>query len=441
MKNKMIGMVGSGKKRWITELPYLLLGVLIGFFLLTHTPNYTDYDAPSYINFDSFRPPLYPVFIRLFSWAGQYQFNLIVWLHGLFSFSALLYARYWLKKHLQVADFLIFILCVFVTVTILFHFQLLLIGAEGLTFPLFIMTFFTLVDCFKTFKLKKVIFLAIGMSLLALTRLQLYYFYILFLMLLIWYFWKGIPLKLTISAVFIFLVSVSFCCLADGYAHYLKHGSTSSVAPATGRLLIVQPLFLMTSLEVVNNFKNPAQQKYVRKMFYEMKKRNLNSSAYRLTHTKPSYYELAYEEYNKNYDAITQVVIDVFSEQKPLSLVEESKITREISKVLTLHAIKKNLLFLLWKFVNFVGSIPALLFFIIILSASLVKIIFNRTRKINYPQLFAMLIPFIIFLNAGVVAMFEGYVTAYFCYSQFLFYCLGAFFADQTFFKKLAVDD
>src|SRR3990167_1607375 len=169
------------RKKWRYETPYILLAVLIIFFLITHSPNYIEYDAPSYINFDPIRPPLYPIFIFLFHLAGSYQFTLIMWMHAIITFSALLYARFWLKKYLEISDFLIFVMCFIVTLTILFHFQLILIGAEGLSFPFFIVTFFLVIECFKEFSLKKISYLALWVSLLVLTRLQFCYFYGIFI--------------------------------------------------------------------------------------------------------------------------------------------------------------------------------------------------------------------------------------------------------------------
>src|SRR3989338_7574830 len=164
-------------KKWIYEIPYMLLAGIIIFFLITHSPNYQQYDAPGYINFSVIRPPIYPIFLWLFHWAGHYQFILVMWLHAIITFVALLYARSWLKKKLKIADFLIFVVFLFVILTICFHFQLIMIGSEGLTFPLFILIFFKLIECFKNFGLKKIAGLSALVSILILTRLQFYYLY------------------------------------------------------------------------------------------------------------------------------------------------------------------------------------------------------------------------------------------------------------------------
>ncbi len=53
--------------RWMKEIPYLILIIMMTGFLLTHSPN-LDYDSIYYINFDASRPLLYPFFIWLFKW-------------------------------------------------------------------------------------------------------------------------------------------------------------------------------------------------------------------------------------------------------------------------------------------------------------------------------------------------------------------------------------
>ncbi len=208
------------QKKWTYEAPYIALGILITLFLLTHIPNSVDFDAPSYINFDPIRPPLYPLFIQAFSWAGKYQFTFIVWTHAIITFSALLYTRIWLKRNLNVNDFLIFMMFLVTTLTILFHFQLMLIGAEGLTFPFFIWTFFILIDCFKKFNLKNILYLSLWVSAIILTRLQFYYFYGIYIVLILWYLHRSTPIKPLGIAVSILTASILLTCLIDRSYHY-----------------------------------------------------------------------------------------------------------------------------------------------------------------------------------------------------------------------------
>jgi len=59
----------------------------------------------------------------------------------------------------------------------------------------------------------------------------------------------------------------------------------------------------------------------------------------------------------------------------------------------------------------------------------------DRNWEPNYSQIFVAMIILITFLNAAVVAMVETYLVGYFCYSQFMLYCLAAFLADRVFFN------
>ncbi|OGT36803.1 MAG: hypothetical protein A3F12_00800 [Gammaproteobacteria bacterium RIFCSPHIGHO2_12_FULL_38_14] len=176
----------SQKKKLFSEIPYAILAVIVIFFLYSHAPN-TDYDTPSYVNFYLSRPPIYPLFIWSFKWAGQYQFLLVVWAQSIITFLSLLYARFWLKKYLRIADFLIFIVLLFVLITICLHSQMWYVESEGLSFPLFIFTFFLLIRCFQKLALKNIFYLSLCVAALMLIRVQFYYFYGIFILLITWH--------------------------------------------------------------------------------------------------------------------------------------------------------------------------------------------------------------------------------------------------------------
>ena len=414
------------------KLAYIFLAIFIIFFLLMHSPNSVDYDALSYINFYGARPPLYPMFIWIFHWAGNYQFKFVVWTHAIITFSSLLYARRWLKTRLKINDFLIFIVFCIVTVTILFHFQLMLIGAEGLTFPFFIWIFFLLIECFNKFDLKKILYLSIWVSVIILTRLQFYYFYGIYIVLILWYFLKGVPIKKVGSAVIIFLALALLTGIIGRSYQYIKFG-VYSTEPATGKLLIVQALYLTKSDSPLPDFRTKNERQYAENMLSMIYENKLNKEASLLLSTKPSYYELAYEEYNKNYIAINDIVSKVLSNLTPYQFNE---ITQDISKTLFFNNPKENFLFILWKFIVFIGGIPLFLFFLIIVSACIPAMFFCKKNKFCYVHFFVLVSILVIFLNAATVSLFEAYTSPYFCYSQFLLYCLSALFSDRLFFNK-----
>lgn len=417
------------KKKWLYEIPYVILALLVVFFLYVHTPN-TDYDTPSYVNFYSTRPPIYPIFIWLFHWAGKYQFQLIMWAQSIFTFFSLLYARHWLKKKLSVSDFLIFIVFIFVLTTICLHFQMWYIQSEGLSFPFFIFTFFLAMQCFQKFDLKKIFYLALWVGILMLTRVQFYYFYGIFILLVTWYAWRKVSLKLIFFGIGILLGSILFTILIDKSYHYFKNGIFES-EPISGVQFVIQPLFLADS-NAVNYFKNPTEAKIFQSLLYQIHKQKLNNDAALLKSLTPQYYEYAYQEYNRNYLKIQEIVYHTFAK---VNTADENIITNNIARTLVLNQFKKNVYFYCWKLINFIGGIPQFLFFSLFLFALIVKIFIDRHWEPNIPQLFVSQMLIVIFLNAMLVATAEVNGPAYFCYTQFLFYCFAALIADRIFFK------
>ncbi len=418
------------KKTWLHETPYALLALLVAFFLYMHTPN-TDYDTPSYVNFYAMRPPIYSVFIWLFRWAGKYQFQLVMWAQSILTFISLLYARQWIKKNLMVNDFLIFPVLIFVLSTISLHSQMWYIQSEGLSFPFFIFTFFLLVECFQQYSLKKIIYLALWVGILMLTRLQFYYFYGIFILLVVWYAWKRVPIKSLGICVVILAGSILLTTLIDNTYHYFKHGFFSG-EPASGVQFIIQPIFLANP-DAADYFKNPTEKAMVQKIIGEVHKQKLNRDATLLTSLTPQYYEYAYQSYYRNYVAMQSIVYNTFRE---ISARDQNRITNNISKILVLHEFRKNLYFYCWKVIDAMGGVPLFLFFCLLLFSVFAKILKNRLWKTNHSQLFVALTVIITFFNALLVSTAEPNCPPYFCYTQFLLYCLAALFADRIFFNE-----
>ncbi|EKD71175.1 MAG: hypothetical protein ACD_46C00261G0002 [uncultured bacterium] len=102
-------------------------------------------------------------------------------------------------------------------------------------------------------------------------------------------------------------------------------------------------------------------------------------------------------------------------------------IALDIDNVLISHEFKKNIVFLFWKFIQCMGGVPIFLFFLILLLALPAKIIKSRTQQIGIDSIFVAMITIITFLNAAIIALFNPDLPVYFCYSQFMFYCLAAF--------------
>ena len=195
-------------------------------------------------------------------------------------------------------------------------------------------------------------------------------------------------------------------------------------------MLVTQPIFLTTNNKVVNYFNDPKEKKYLHEILVGMDKLKLNKEADLLNTTKPSHYQFAYEEYNKNYTTLNNLAAQVLLTKTP---TESNAISQDIAKTLFLHEPKKNLFFVLWKFIVFMGGIPTLLFFVILTSGIFVNILRNKNRELSYEQLFVALFVIITYMNSAVIAVFQMNSAPYFCYTQFLFYCFAAYITDRIF--------
>ena len=422
------------EKKYFNEFAYLILALLIVFFLSTHSPN-IEYDAFTYIKSDSIRPLIYPLFIWLFHWAGSYQFSLLMWVQGILLFSALLYARNWLKINLKLSDFSIFLVCLLVILTISFRFQIWFIQSEGLAFPFFIWTFFLLIECFNGVNLKKLFYLSLWVSILVLTRLQFYYFYGMFGILCIWYVWQRTSIKLVCMGTSILFGSMLLTILIDHSYHYYKHGFFAG-APYGGLMILVQTIYLADS-DAFKYFQDPIKKAYVKTMLDQRDAKQLNRDVNLLTTMKPSYYEYAYQSYSRNYLSIQSIIGGTLktSIENTLGKVtnyQSDSLSIDINKTILSHEAKKNLFFFLWKFVKCMGGIPLFLFFVILLCALLYRIVKDKMREVDLSTIFVMVVTIITFLNAAIIAGCNPDIPVYFCYSQFMFYCLAAFFVTKT---------
>ena len=147
----------------------LILFFTIFLYLIIAKP-YIDDNTYTYTQFTLIRQPVYSIFLNSFRWAGEHQFQLIMWVQGLLTFLSLLYARRWLKTRLALSDYFILPVFFIILFTISFYYQIRSVDdPEGITFPIFIITFFILLECFYHFEIKKIIYLNFLVSLLILT--------------------------------------------------------------------------------------------------------------------------------------------------------------------------------------------------------------------------------------------------------------------------------
>ena len=403
---------------------YILYILSMVLLLLTHDPVIAA-DTASYVNFSVNRPLLYPIFIWLFKWCGIYQFAAITWAKTIIYGMSLVYARMWLRRHLNLSDFLIFLLFCFTTITT-FRFALL---SESLTVPIFIMAFFSAVEFVTIFQLKKVIWFAVWTTLLILTRTQFYYFYLLYI-LIIFICWQQKQAYKNLMLVSVVLLSsiVLTILFNTVYAYFVRGQHDCNIS--LGNQLIVQPLY-MADMNVTDYFNNFTQKKYVSSVLTQMKKEKLS---YNDTPTNPVYLQDIYAYYGFNYNAIQRITCSSIKNVL-LSESEQSRFLIDVSKILYLHDIKKNLVLYTWKFVEFFGGLPVFFGFLIILAAVGSGLISNKGTRFSIEQAFVTVGIIILFLNNSLVALVETYITRYFFYNYFIYYCFAILAADRLFFR------
>lgn len=410
--------------------PYAILALLLLLFLVTHTPNIYSDDAPSYIQFNSARPFIYPLFIWLFRWAGSLQFVFIMWIEAFFLFCTLLYARSWLKKHLNIPEFLIFLVLLLMLITIVFHHEATQIGPKGLAFPLFIFTFFYAAECAQKFNFKKFLCLSIMINILILLRLQFYYFYIISALIYLWHFWRKETSQKTLLLNLALVIILSTCFIGiDRIYHYEISGHFAE--PAIGDVIAVKEFYLANDAHAARYFKNPQERKYVQTITQEIMQKKLNQDARLLTTLTPSYYQFANQSYNRNSFEIFHIIYKTLSQ---LSATQKHEILAHISFILASHNIKINILFSLWNFIEDIGGIPIFLFLSIMLITALYRILKERNRPPSILEVLITLGILIIFANASEISLIQDYEERYFIYTEFIFYCIAAAVSREIFF-------
>lgn len=419
-------MLTSFKKKYLSNIAFIFLILISFLFLLKSTPN-TGYDSDSYIHFSAIRPPVYPLFISLFQWAGSHQFMCVMWAQSMLTLFALYYSKKKFEYSMGISPFLIFFAILFTLITICFHFQFRYIESEGLSFPFFIFAFFACLNAFKQYSLKNIIVFSLWVSILILTRLQFYFFYGVFLLLLLWYIKRKVAGKSILKTIIIFIASIMITALLDHTYHFIKNDRFSS-EPISGVQFAIQPLFL-ASANAETLFSDPTISNVVKKIQTGLIQTKLNQDAQLLSQFKLQHYEYAYQEYNRNYVAIQQIIYSVFSN---VSTTEENSITNKIAKTLFMHDMKKNIFFYAWKVIDAFGGIPNFLFFVLFLPA----ILLATQKEMDMVSLFVSLSVITMFANALLVATAETNCPPYFCYTQFLLYLLSALFADRIFFHE-----
>src|SRR3990167_448849 len=416
----------------------LLIIVPVILFLLKSTP-YLGNNAQTYLDFSLIRQPLYSIFIWLFRWAHHSQFKMAMWAQGLLTLYAFLYARYWLKKHLQCRDIFIIPVFLFILVTVCFHYQMKsLDDPEGITFPLFIITFFYLVECFKKPNFKKIIVLSGLVSLLILARTQFYFFYSIFIILIIYHIWKKSPQHFILISSFIFILFAVLTNIGDRTYHYYMNGYFSN-EPFSGVLTIIQPLYLAPT-HAERYFKNPEEQYLIKILQRKIIQNNLNTYASTSNLSSTVFFKYLNQEHDKNYLAIQGIVNRTLTgipfkyvyKVQDLQLIAMDKLTLDMTKTLFSDNIIENVQLYFHKVMGAMGGTAVFFFLMLFIIFALIKLCRDRKQDISTSELFIFLALLVTLCNALVVAVAEPNCTRYFCYTQFLFYCMGAYIANLT---------
>lgn len=400
--------------------PITVLCLVLIAYLFQASPR-LDLDSPSYLLAYSTRPPIYPIFLWFFHNLGEYQLQIVMWVQCILSLLSLLYISNWLHKHLEMSGLFIFII-LFLTVSFVFFYYKMLqtVCSEAITFPVFIVTFSLLVECFHAFNIKKLILLAFFTSILILTRAQFYYFYLLFIVLIAWYGWKKISIKKIMITLLIMMISITITAISNRGYHLLKHGYFADI-PLVGTQLVVQALFL-SGLDASHYFEDPIEKDVFKKLIKQLEEKQLTKKSSSLAmkpvegfHATYAYYTVAYPSIMKTNDTTLA----------GMSAYQKEAVNLKISKVLYWYGIKDNLSFYFWKLGSFFGDISIFLFFFTCFVAISARVLIPRDRFVSIYSIYIGVSLLTILVNTAFVAIFEPLLPAYSYYSYFLIFSLA----------------
>lgn len=412
----------------------LFFALLIFVPLIGTTPNLHS-DAYGYIRFSSWRPPVYPLFIALFHWAGHYQMYLVMWTQDLLLFLSLIYAKKWLEDYLKLSQMISFII---ITATIVVNFLttkiLHRIYTEPLAFSLFIVTFCLYVEILKSYDFRKLIYMLIACYLLILTRGQFYFMFALLIFLGFWYFWSKKPIKQAWVVFFLVMTTVAATALSDRAYHYFQHDEFKGSA-FVGRIFTIQPLYLSTP-DDVKYFKDPIEKNTFLQMMNAIDTHFMSrtTAPYPISKIVQNG-RISYYYYQNVFELIDdfwgEVVYPASWTPGPKTEYKIDDNALQIGKILLSHHLKENILMFIWK-IAYYFSDPWLFFASLIIFISIaIRILSDRNWQPSTREIFIAVSLTCILLNAIMIALLQSYDPRYFYYSYFLFFCLSGLLANQ----------
>lgn len=419
-----------------------ILGLIIFSPLFGISSNsYLGPDSGGYINFGLSRPPLYPFFIWIFHIFGDQQYIIARWAQTILTFAALLYAGQWLYKNLAIPKILIFFIMLFIISLISLHSNTLTkIFSEGITFPIFIVTFLLLVESFRVLDNKKLIMILTGISLLILTRNQFYFFYPVISFVVIWHWWRKEPATKILSSLAIiilsFLVTLS---LAQGYYYWInKHvhaPDTGTQWQYSGWRFLEQAMYL-SDYSAAKYFQNPIEKNLFERILKQLEEAKLTrSSAAASLHI--NYLLTAEYHYISVLGEIQDTIRKAIDNNQPSEMTGDqiNSLILHMSKTLYSHAITENLAFYVLRFTFYAGGFWICLASLIALFAMSYRIFTHRSWNPTMSQAFIMASFLVILGNAALVSLVEVQAPRYFYYSYFLYFCLFALLAKEFIHK------
>lgn len=404
-------------------------------------------DSGGYIALSLTRPPLYHLFIELFGWTGYYQFIFVRWTQALLTFLALLYFGAWLQTRLGIPVIIRFAILVSFAILFLFKTKILsFIFAEGLTLPLFFVTFPFLVEIFFKPNMNKFIIAVAGSNLMILAREQFYFLHFFIMLAIVWYIWQretNINIgKCLMVVTIILLMSTS---IKHGYVYAIKSKPSYSPYAFTGTQwqyrgwrLLEQPMYLATA-EDASLFTNPVEKHLFEQILIRLDKEGLTrrvaTSMARVDENSVGSLLLANYHYISVLGRIQDNIRFAVDEHYPRELTGDQvdKNLLRMAKILYAHHMYKNAVFYLWRLGLYVGGFWIVIPIAMILMAITCRIVSNRSWKPTITQCFIMVALLFILLNASLISVVEILTDRYFCYSYALYICFGGLLAKQFF--------
>jgi hypothetical protein len=422
--------------RWILEnrmKPWwdlIVIGILIFCYLLSQKPEFAP-DSLTYFTLSPIRPPLYPLFLRLFSVFGQHQLIVAMWVQTLICFGALVYVRMWLQSRLGMPPFLLFIILLFTTLLIFFHYKTLnTFVSEAISFPLFIVTFVLFIECFHSFDKEKIILLNVGISLLILTRTQFNLLSVGLVILIAWYAWIRIPLKKIAYSILIMSTAFIATIVLHQSYHYVVHGKFSG-NPMMGEYLSVQAFYLADKSDA-QYFANADEKDLFIKILNQLEQKQYTIKSAPKNITPPSF-QINNSYFTAVYSNIESIINQTL---KNTDIYQADHLLRKISKTLYLHHAKEHVQFYLWKVAAFYGDLAFFLTYLLVLFTLMLRMLIHKTSSCNDSLIFITLSLLFIVGNTLFVGLFEPLLASYFFYCYFLIFCLGGIVAKKYLFNK-----